>query len=384
MEANMNRTKSPPENPNNFIRFHSTSRLKEPDFFRNEQTVNSSIPSGPFTSASFYDGITLWKQQPSLSRQALDRVIGRVIRHKVPGEKHVLSYLQHMYRRNCRPKTICSTASSLVSFLLFIKQNGNQYLELIIRRDLEAFVEHEQDRGIKANTIHFRLQNLYAFIRYLVNGKVVGAELLERKIRLRVPQSLPKAICTPDILRLLSVLDHTRDRAMILTLLRTGMRIGELLNLRVNDVDLTERTVKIYQGEKNSIGRVVYLSDDAGVALRLWLQERNPRSSYIFYGRSGALSYAAARQRFINYLEKSGLAEKGYTLHCLRHTFATDLLNAGMRLECLQQLLGHSKIEVTRIYARLSDATREEEYFRAMAKIERGETNEYNRFDSQL
>ena len=256
-----------------------------------------------------------------------------------------------------------------------------EYLELLVRQDVEAFVEHEQDRGIKPKTIHFRLQNLYAFFRYLIKENVIGPELLERKIRLRVPQSLPKAICAPDILRLLSVVTHTRDRAMILTLLRTGMRIGELLSLRVNDVDLAERTVKIYQGEKNSIGRVVYLSDDVCAALSLWLQERNPCKSYLFYGRRGPLGYTGVRQRFIDYLEKAELAGKGYTLHCLRHTFATDLLNAGMRLECLQQLLGHSKIEVTRIYARLTDATREEEYFKAMAKIERGETDEHDRLD---
>ncbi len=380
----MNRTNSPQENPNHFVGCHPASRLEELDSFRNEPAVDSSIPSGRFTSASFYDGIIHWKQQPSLRRQALERVTGRVMRHKVPGEEHVLSYLKHMYRRNCRPKTICSTASSLVFFLLFIKQNGKKYLELIIRQDLEAFVEHEQDRDIKPKTIHFRLQILYAFFRYLVKENVMGSELLERKIRLRVPQSLPKAICTSDILRLLSVIDHTRDRAMILTLLRTGMRIGELLNLRVNDVDLTEWTVKIYQGAKNSVGRVVYLNDDACAALSMWLQNRNPRKSYLFYGQRGPLCYTASRERFINYLKKAGLTEKGYTLHCLRHTYATDLLNAGMRLECLQQLLGHSKIEVTRIYARLSDATREKEYFRAMAKIERGETDEYNRLDSPL
>jgi len=377
----MNRTNPPRENPNHFVGCHPSSRLEEIDSYLSEPVENSPIPSSRFTSASFYDGVIHWEKQPSLRRQALDRVIERVVRQEIPGEEHVLSYLQHKYRRNCRPKTICSTASSLTLILLFVKQRGKEYLELLVRQDVEAFVEHEQDRGIKPKTIHFRLQNLYAFFRYLIKENVIGAELLERKIRLRVPQSLPKAICAPDILRLLSVVTHTRDRAMILTLLRTGMRIGELLSLRVNDVNLAERTVKIYQGEKNSIGRVVYLGDDACAALRLWLQERDPCKSYLFYGRRGPLGYTASRDRFIKYLKKSGLSEKGYTLHCLRHTFATDLLNAGMRLECLQQLLGHSKIEVTRIYARLSDATREEEYFKAMSKIERGETDEHYRLD---
>lgn len=84
------------------------------------------------------------------------------------------------------------------------------------------------------------------------------------------------------------------------------------------------------------------------------------------------MSYSTARSRFRRYLKQAGLGEKGYTVHCLRHTFASELLNAGMRLECLQQLLGHQDIEVTRRYARLTDRTREEEYFQAMTIIERG------------
>lgn len=380
----MSRTRSPHENPNYRVGNPPVSGLEDVIHGSDESIELSPVPAHRFTSASFYDAVIHWKQQPSLRRQALDRVMARVARHQVVGQEQVLSYIQQMYRHNCRPKTICSTASSLVLFLLFIRQSGKQYLELIVRRDLEAFVEHEQDRGIKPRTIHFRLQNLYGFIRYLVKENILRPELLESKIRLRLPQSLPKAICMPDILRLLSVIDRNRDQAMLLTLLRTGMRIGELLSLRVNDVDLAERTIKIYQGEKNSVGRVVYLSDDACSALNLWFQERNPSKSYLFYGLRGPLGYTATSSRFKHYLQRAALADKGYTLHCLRHTFATDLLNAGMRLECLQQLLGHSKIEVTRIYARLSDATREEEYFKAMAKIERGETDEYQQLHCQL
>jgi site-specific recombinase XerD len=75
----------------------------------------------------------------------------------------------------------------------------------------------------------------------------------------------------------------------------------------------------------------------------------------LFYGQGRQqLSYTAIRMRFAKYLEAAGLAHKGYSLHCLRHTCATELLNAGMRLECLQQLLGHSTIEMTRRYARLT------------------------------
>jgi site-specific recombinase XerD len=160
---------------------------------------------------------------------------------------------------------------------------------------------------------------------------------------------------------------------MVLVLLRTGMRIGELLHTTLFDVNLAERRIEIFETQKNRVGRVVYLAEDACQALEHWLEVRRRKTALIFSGQAGRpLSYEVARSRFGALLLDAGLAHKGYTLHCLRHTFASELLNAGMRLECLQPLLGHSSIEMTRRYARLTDTTRKEEYFRAMAIIEKG------------
>jgi integrase len=179
-----------------------------------------------------------------------------------------------------------------------------------------------------------------------------------------------------DVRKLLSVIDDTRDRALILLLLRTGMRIGEALGLTLNDLDIRDRKVHLFEGEKNSMGRVVYLSDDVLLAIKLWLRRRDQNQEFVFYGQGNKpICYSTGRSRFVKYIQKAGLEQKGYTVHCLRHTFASELLNAGMRLECLQQLLGHQDIEVTRRYARLTDRTREEEYFRAMAIIEKGGIN---------
>jgi len=177
-----------------------------------------------------------------------------------------------------------------------------------------------------------------------------------------------------DVRQLLAVIKKSRDWALILVLLRTGMRIGELLNTKVSEVNLREKRIIIIEAQKTRVGRVAYLGEDACKALRVWLKRRDPEKEYLFYGQGRQrLSYTAVRVRFAKYLEAAGLAHKGYSLHCLRHTCATELLNAGMRLECLQQLLGHSSIEMTRRYARLTDNTRREEYFRAMAIIEKGE-----------
>ena len=143
--------------------------------------------------------------------------------------------------------------------------------------------------------------------------------------------------------------------------------------------------ILIIEAEKNRIGRVVYLSTDAVDALQQWIKTRKYQSKYIFYGHNlGPLCYEAARALFMRCIAKAGLTHKRYTLHCLRHTYASELLNAGMPLQCLQELLGHRSIEVTRRYARLTDSTRRQAYYQAMQAIEAGEVDGYYRFDYQL
>jgi site-specific recombinase XerD len=258
-------------------------------------------------------------------------------------------------------------------FLGFYGKSGKREIEKIERADLEGFIEHEQDRGLRISTVRTRLAYIIAFLHFLMEQDVVPGFLLRRGIKLKLPDTLPRAINPADLRKLLSVIEEIRDRALILLLLRTGIRIGEALGLTVNDLDIKDRKVHLFEGEKNSMGRVVYLSDDALFAIKLWLRRRDKSKAFVFYGQGNRpLCYSAGRSRFVNYLKKAGLEQKGYTVHCLRHTFASELLNAGMRLECLQQLLGHQDIEVTRRYARLTDRTREEEYFRAMAIIEKG------------
>jgi len=209
--------------------------------------------------------------------------------------------------------------------------------------------------------------------------------VLLSRITVKVPEPLPQAMDPDDVKRLLSVIKDIRNRAMILVMLRTGMRIGELLTLRVNEVNLKERKIEIFEAPKNRVGRVVYLSDDARGALKAWFGKRDLCKEFVFYSQGRyTMTYAGARIMFYKYLQQAGLAHKGYSLHCLRHTFASELLNAGMRLECLQQLLGHSSVEMTRRYARLTDRTREEEYFKAMELIERGDIDGHYRLDSQL
>ena len=279
-----------------------------------------------------------------------------------------------MRELNHKPKTMESSFTSIMFFLEFYRASGKRDIAELERSDLEAFIEHEQDRGMHISTVKTRMASIVAFLHFLIGENLIPGTALKRTIRLKLPDTLPRAMHPRDVRKLLSVIHHTRDRALFLLLLRTGMRIGEALGLTLHDLDLRDRKVHLFQGEKNSQGRAVYFSDDALFALKRWLRRRDGAKQFLFYGQGDRpLSYSAALSRFKKYLARAKLTEKGYTIHCLRHTMASELLNAGMHLECLQELLGHQDIEVTRRYARLTDTTRREEYFRAMAKIEKGE-----------
>jgi site-specific recombinase XerD len=321
----------------------------------------------------------------SCGRADFDRILHRLRALQIPGRDHLEDYLHDRYRRNLRQSSIQNSSRIITDFLKLVKREGKGDLAQITRSDLGAYIEKEQDRGLRPSTVRFRLDTLKAFMRYLIEKQIVSSDILFKRMIIKVPQSLPKAMEMEDERRLLSVIDDVRNRAMILLLLRTGMRIGELLSTRPADIDLEENKILIWEAQKNRIGRAVYFTDDAKDALLAWYERRDPIETYIFYGRNHqGLTYAAARVMFRNYLAKAELSPKGYTLHCLRHTYASSLLNAGMPLECLRELLGHQSIEVTRRYARLTNATRESEYFKAMGKIERGQIDGHYRLDPQL
>lgn len=305
----------------------------------------------------------------------IDGIIQKIYEMEIPCKEHFESYMRHKWRINNKPHTLRGSFRAVRDFLHFYSGLGKSQLQAIVSEDLEAYIEYEQDRGLKITSAKTQLSYIYAFLHFLIDQDIIAERILRRKIKLRVPNFLPRAIAPGDVRKILGAIaaKSVRDRALILTLLRTGMRIGELLDLKIIDIDVRERKIHIYEGEKNSLGRVVYLSDDALMALLLWLKKRKPNKEYLFYGLNRSyLCYSSARNIFTHYLRETGLQHKGYSLHSLRHTFASELLNAGMRLECLQLLMGHSDIEMTRRYARLTDKSREEEYFRAMDIIEQG------------
>ncbi len=359
---------------------------KDPD--STEESTSTPIDNGaidPRTCKARYFQTRYLPKKPRKIKPKIPWIEGALKRlsdRGISDQAHVEDFLLSLQRRNCRPNTVRSYFETIIQFLSFLQKTEGSTLETVTWGDLSAFIEHEQDRGLSPSSVNTRLKLLSSFLRSFIEQGIVHPDVLRRRITIRIPETLPKAIDPEDVKQLLSVIDDPRDWAMILVLLRSGMRIGELLNTKVQDLNFRDKTIEILEAEKTRVGRMAYVSDDAWEALKVWITLRDPEKEYLFYamGRD-RLGYSGARMRFIKYLEKAGLSQMGYTLHCLRHTFASELLNAGMRLECLQVLLGHSSIEMTRRYARLTDNTRREEYYRAMKLIEKGEIHGHYRFD---
>ncbi len=283
----------------------------------------------------------------------------------------LLSYFHYLRRRNFALNTLRGYTGTLRSFALELPGVVEAGWSSVSCEDVARFIEAEQASGRRASTINVKLKVLHGFYTFLIEQGLASKNPVRKGFYLKMPEALPRPMAPEDTRRFVQALEDVRDRAIFMVLLRTGMRVGELLAARVQEVDLGEASFTIPKGKKNRRGRVVYLSAEAHGALSAWLAERlGEPTEPLFPGRWGRpLSYNAVRKRFKAHLAKAGVT-RAYGLHSLRHTFATEMLNAGLRLEVLQRLLGHDDLSQTQRYARLSAPRQKEEYFHHIALVE--------------
>jgi site-specific recombinase XerD len=288
-----------------------------------------------------------------------------------PASVLVGEFLRARKRQGHRAVNRGHDRSTLGIFLRSLSPECQRDLAQITHHDIEAFIEQQQDRGLAASSINRRLSVVRSFFTWLARSGHYGRDNpVYDDHYLPLPDPLPRAMGAQEVARLLAVINDGMDRALFLVLLRTGIRVGELLRLTVADVDLAQSALYIQQGNKNDRGRVVYLADDARQALAVWLKERQPFNvkPLFFTRRSQGLSQVTVGTRLRRYLKAADI-HGPYTVHSLRHTFATDLLNAGVPITTLQELMGHVNITVTQRYARVSDATKRRQYFAAMQQL---------------
>lgn len=273
-----------------------------------------------------------------------------------------------------------------MNLLVELKNLWNWFLEYrpitwpgeIGLKDLWAYQSDQQEKGLAAGTINRRFDYLIGIIRELAEQDQPVDQSVFRVRYIPRPESLPKHLSTQESQRLenfiLQRLDTTDltlrlENACILLMLHSGLRVGECVDLHIQDLDLSGKRLIIRAG-KGQRDRLVYLSESTCQAIQLYLQGLQPQPGDFVWLRKNGKPLSTESLR--HHIAKVGAAlgiEHLYP-HRLRHTCATRLLNAGMDIIQIQKLLGHENLNTTMIYARVQDATIEADYHRFTRQIE--------------
>jgi site-specific recombinase XerD len=251
------------------------------------------------------------------------------------------------------------------------------------RQYLLDYVDYRLKAGYAASTINNALRCFHCFLLYLHEQDVqVPQALLRRMPSLKQPDRLPRFLTDEQVRRLrddferraaqvqspVQRRDAVLDRAAFYLLWQGGLRLGEVEELRLEDLDVPGRKLMVRQG-KGRIDRAVYLTDTVVQALQDYLAVRGQGATdHVFLYRNRPVCKDLIRARIRAAGERTGVQ---VTPHRLRHTCATQLLNAGCRVTSIQKLLGHRRIDSTLIYARVHDQTVSADYYAAMTRIEK-------------
>ena len=225
---------------------------------------------------------------------------------------------------------------------------------------MRAWLANLQNRGLSKATINNRFRALSSFVSWCIGEGIISDSPL-RNIRAPSVGRTVLPIFAPDHVRAMLYLCPpntwwgARDRAIILTLLHTGIRLSELVGLRLEDVDLDREEIKVRgKGDKE---RKVYLDRDAQRAILSWLRQRKDSGDSLFISRKAEpLTANAVKQLFFDLGRRSKINGVRCSAHTFRHTFAVNFLKAGGSLRHLQEIMGHTSMKPLEVYLRTVNA----------------------------
>jgi site-specific recombinase XerD len=275
----------------------------------------------------------------------------------------LLRYRRALKRKNYSAHTMKSYVNILDQFIRWLTVP----LSEVTRKEIGAYVDHLLRKRRTPKTITCHLQTIRLFFDYLINEE--GRSMLNpvTRISLRLPKPLPRHLRDDQVTRLFNGITDLRDRAMFMLMLRCGLRVQEVAELTVDAVEYGRRQIFVFHG-KGAKDRVVYMSEDARSALLAYLEKRSSKAKGLFLVQKGPmkgkpLSVRGIQKRIEYYARKSVL---NVSCHRLRHTMATQLLNADAALATIQDLLGHSQITTTQRYCRVANLKIQRDYYKAM------------------
>jgi site-specific recombinase XerD len=280
----------------------------------------------------------------------------------------IINFRRYLKRRNFSRHTVKYYLAIIKQYAIWL----DVPLEKADGYKIDAHIDYLQRKRLKPASINLYLAIIRMFYNYLkFDEKVDLLNPVGRKRRLRVPQPLPKCLREQEIAKLFSMITNKRDIAMFTIMLRCGLRVEEVANLTHGAVDLKRRRIMVCNGKGNK-DRVVYISADAHAALSGYIKYQSRyRTKKMFLVEKGTckgqgISVRGIQKRMEYYAKKAGVKA---SCHCLRHTMATQLLNAEAEVETIQDLLGHNWITTTQRYCKVSNLKVQRDYFKAMRTV---------------
>src|ERR671925_881565 len=237
-------------------------------------------------------------------------------------------------------------------------------------REVEQFVARQHRRGRAWATINRRLNALKHFFAFCVEQQLVRGNPVKPSHFVRRGRPLPKALSREQVQRLFAQIAHPMDRALFLVILRCGLRVSEVAQLKLEHLDWEQQALQVVQG-KGRKERRVYMSPDAVASVQQCLAQHPGAQAqgYVFWNRKRVqqpLSVKAIQKKRERYAKAAGITA---SCHSLRHTFASNLLEHGAEVVAIRDFLGHSQISSSERYAKVSSQKIKQEYMRTMQKI---------------
>jgi site-specific recombinase XerD len=280
----------------------------------------------------------------------------------------IIRYRRFLKRRNVSPNTVKNYLNGLKHFVLWL----DAPIETVTYRKIVGYMDYLLGKRLKPKTVNCYLNSVCQYYHYLSEEEEIPiVNPVKKPNIMKLPRGLPKHLNEEHIEILFKNLKGPRDRAMFMIMLRCGLRVEEVAHLSLGNIDLKRRILFIQDG-KGAKDRIVYISNDALAALLEYLRVRpSNKVKKVFLVEKGpltgqALSIRGIQKRMEYYAKKTKLR---ISCHSLRHTMATQMLNADTDLSTIQDLLGHNSIRTTQRYCRISNPKVRRDYFKAMEVI---------------
>lgn len=284
--------------------------------------------------------------------------------------KYLSEYLEYLkYQKNYSDETIHSYSIDIEEFLDYINSECINICE--VGYDVvKAWLIHLDEKKNKSTTVSRKISSLRGFYKYLINNKIIDSNPFSLVSLPKKERHLPRFFYYNELEEMFQVPKLNtalgqRDRLLLEMLYATGVRVSELVNIKVSDINGEEIKV-LGKGNKE---RIVEFGDYAESILELYLNEgykslNVKKSEYLFLNnRGGKLTTRGVRYILDNIINKTTI-DKKISPHMLRHTFATHLLNEGCDLLTVQELLGHESLTATSIYTHITNDRLKEVYFK--------------------